>query len=248
LLDQYHGAFARAIQDILAALAGSKATSGGRLLEELAQNIEVGRHLTVPWRVVVAGAPNVGKSSLVNALAGYQRSVVSPIPGTTRDVVGTPIAVDGWPIELSDTAGWRENAEALEEKGIRLAEGAVAAADLCLWVVDGANAATPLPKERGIKHRVQPVINKIDLQAAWDWTQVPNAIQVSALTGAGLADLCREIGRRLVPDPPSAGAAVPFTPALCDGIETAQRLWLAGRIEDVRGVLQGLLHCTPGHG
>ena len=67
--------------------------------------------------MVIAGAANVGKSSLVNALAGYQRSVVAATPGTTRDVVTALIAVDGWPVELADTAGWRTDADPLERKG-----------------------------------------------------------------------------------------------------------------------------------
>jgi tRNA modification GTPase len=69
--------------------------------------VDLGRHLTRPWRVVVAGAPNVGKSSLINALAGFTRTVVTAVPGTTRDVVATAAAIDGWPVELIDTAGLR---------------------------------------------------------------------------------------------------------------------------------------------
>src|SRR5439155_711085 len=113
-----------------------------RILKELKSRTRLGRHLTNPWRVVVAGAPNVGKSSLVNALAGYARCVVSPTPGTTRDVVSTLIAVDGWPIELLDTAGLRLPGENLEQQGIALARAAVESADLCLWVIDAS--ASPI--------------------------------------------------------------------------------------------------------
>ena len=87
--------------------------------------------------MVVAGAPNVGKSSLVNALAGFQRSVVSEIAGTTRDVVSVQLAFDGWPVELTDTAGLRE-AEGLEAEGVARANRALAEADLVLWVWIGA--------------------------------------------------------------------------------------------------------------
>ena len=91
--------------------------SAGRV-ERLRELVPVAEHLDRPWRVVIAGAPNVGKSSLVNALAGFARSLVSPTAGTTRDVVTTRIALDGWPIELCDTAGQRESADAVESAGI----------------------------------------------------------------------------------------------------------------------------------
>jgi hypothetical protein len=98
--------------------------------------------LTTPWRVTVAGAPNVGKSSLVNALAGYQRSVVSATPGTTRDVVTTVIALDGWPVELSDTAGMRDDAVRWRARKYSRG-GAAREADLCLWVLDAWCAVWP---------------------------------------------------------------------------------------------------------
>src|SRR5205823_6640829 len=79
---------------------------------------------------------NVGKSSLINALAGYQRSIVAPTPGTTRDVVRVPVALDGWPVELLDTAGLRGDAPALEAAGIEQAREQAASADLCVWVLD----------------------------------------------------------------------------------------------------------------
>ncbi len=121
LLDQYHGALAAALDRVRAALQREALPEARTLLEQLARYDAVGRRLTTPWRVVIAGAPNVGKSSLVNALAGYQRSVVAPTPGTTRDVVTSRIAIDGFAIELADTAGLRSDAESLEELGIEQA-------------------------------------------------------------------------------------------------------------------------------
>jgi len=218
LLDQYHGALERALDEIDTARNRGDTETADRLLNALAARIPVGRHLTEPWRVVIAGAPNVGKSSLVNALAGYQRSIVAATPGTTRDVVSTCIAVDGWPIELCDTAGLRADADALEALGIQQARTAVEAADLCLWVLDGS--AAPVWPSAALAN-VRCVINKVDRPAAWDWSQAPEAVQVSAHTGHGIGALCAALAHWLVPEAPAAGSAVPFTAELCEQVEQA---------------------------
>lgn len=220
LLDQQQGALGRALETIRAALDRADTETASAGLAQLARNAAVGQHLTRPWRVVIAGAPNVGKSSLVNALAGYQRSIVAATPGTTRDVVTTRLALDGWLIELADTAGQRGEAEALEEQGIRQARATAARADLCLWILDAS--APPVWPEEKIE-AVLHLINKCDLPPAWGLEDAGAAVWVSAKTGAGLPELCAAVIARLVPDPPPPGAAVPFTPRLCEGIAEAQR-------------------------
>jgi len=165
----------------------------------------VGGGFLGPWRVVVAGAPNVGKSSLVNALAGYQRSIVSPLPGTTRDVVSAMLAIDGWPIELIDTAGLHGTGDSLEAAGIHLAEQAAATAHLCLWVLDGAGE--PVWPSLQIENLLV-VINKTDLPPGWDYSMSTDALRVSAQTGEGLETLCQAIAARVTPpDIPHAGLA-----------------------------------------
>jgi tRNA modification GTPase len=183
--------------------------------------------------VAVAGAPNVGKSSLVNALAGYQRSVVAATPGTTRDVVTTLIAVDGWPVELADTAGLRDQADSLEGQGIRKARETASAADLCLWVLDAA--AEPIWLDPKATARL--VVNKVDLAPAWDLDRAGDAVRVSARTGAGLAGLCAALARWLVPQSPAAGAAVPFTASIADRVQEAHHLLCAGRTAAARRLL-----------
>src|SRR5262249_5047961 len=133
LLDQYHGAFLKRIQAIVQAWHCSDHRSVENLLGDLVQYAGIGRHLISPWRVVIAGAPNAGKSSLINAIAGYQRCIVSPGPGTTRDLVTAIVVLEGWPIELVDTAGMRIPTEPIEKRGVELAERAGRAADLCVW-------------------------------------------------------------------------------------------------------------------
>jgi tRNA modification GTPase len=234
LLDQYHGAIDRAVEE------ACNAASGEVVLDELARWIPIGQHLVDPWRVVVAGPVNAGKSSLVNAIAGFQRSIVSPIPGTTRDVVSVRIALDGWPVELIDTAGLRDAAGSIEAQGIQLAEHAIARADLCLWLVDGSASPSPAPRGPGLGSNILTIINKIDLPPAWDHSQLGGAVRVSAQTGEGLAELCRAIAHKLVPKSPSPGAAVPFTPELCRQIEEARLAWHAGNIAEARRILQNL--------
>jgi len=226
---------------VLASLDAGETQRADDLLATLTRHADLGRHLVEPWRVVVAGAVNAGKSSLVNALVGYQRSIVTPIPGTTRDVVTVRLAVDGWPIELADTAGLRDDADQLEQQGIQLSTTAVQQADLRLWILD----ATTEPLWPSTQD-VLLVVNKIDQPAVWDLNRAGNAVQVSALTGAGLPELLRSISSFLVPEPPAPGAALPFTPYLSDGVTQARQHLLAGRFDEARSQLSMALHSSSG--
>jgi tRNA modification GTPase len=256
LLDQYHGAFAQAMSEIQSTLAQGDIDEEIRLLEALARYADVGRHLTAGWKVAVIGPPNVGKSSLVNALAGFQRSVVAPTPGTTRDVVTTSIAVDGWPVELIDTAGLRSEAENLEGQGISLARKAAEGADFCLWILDASESPIWPDDQSGSASgasngpgtqtgaftrpaRPQLIINKIDLPPAWDIRQF-QALAVSAKTGAGISDLIEALAEWLVPDPPPPGIAISFTPSLASQIEEGLAHARAGRVEDLVHLLMKL--------
>src|SRR5690606_38488713 len=132
----------------------------------------VGLHLDRPWRVVLAGPPNVGKSSLINAILGYRRSITLDQPGTTRDVLEAQTVIDGWPVRLSDTAGIRDAVECeIESAGIELAHGELQTADLVLWIRDAARFADAdaLPPPEGtVGRQVLEVVNKIDLVAEPD--------------------------------------------------------------------------------
>jgi tRNA modification GTPase len=209
VLDQLAGAWVR---DVAAARQSPDARA---MLAALAARWHVGRHVVEPFRVIIAGAPNVGKSSLANAIAGYQRSIVSPTPGTTRDLVSTDLAIDGWPIVLTDTAGIRFAGEDLEGRGIEQARGALAEADVVLWVLD---ASTPPVWPESPTPTTHLVLNKTDLPPAWDSAAL-DAHRVSAATGTGVAELLAALAGWLVPDVPPPGAGVPLTAGQVD--ETA---------------------------
>lgn len=231
LLDQYHGAFDRALDDIDSAISENRVADATRCVEQLLQFVPLGAHLVHPWRVVLAGAPNVGKSSLLNALAGYQRCVVTPIPGTTRDVVTARLVFDGWPVELADTAGQRPTADPLEATGVARAAAARHDADLCVWVVE--TGAEPVWPTRDEPH-VLRVVNKIDQPFAWTASWSGDLVSVSAQTGYGLDQLIRAIVDRLVPAPPPANTAIPITPEQVAGLQAISARLTEGRSEQAR--------------
>lgn len=215
LLDQAHGAYDRAVR--LAEEGGPEVKS---VVAVLRRNARVGRHLVEPWTVAIAGAPNAGKSTLMNALAGFNRSVVSPVPGTTRDAVSVSLAFVGWPVDVVDTAGLRDAPDALEREGVDRARRAVADSDLCLWVVDATGprpgSVAGVAKDLGRPaETVLVVLNKCDLATVPE-AELPDAVRVSAVTGQGLPDLAARIAAALVPEPPGPGEPVPFTPEACE--------------------------------
>lgn len=210
LLDQFQGALHRAIQQIDTALAEGQWEIARSQLRRLIALVPLGLHLTTPWRVVLAGPPNAGKSSLLNALAGFPRAIIHPQAGTTRDVVTLSTAIEGWPVLLCDTAGLRATDHPLEGAGVRKAHNEIARADLVVAVFDAARpwqAQEPL-----IQQLPDPVIvlNKVDL--ASNRQRPPLGLYTSAVTSEGVEELLRAIAHRLVPQPPEPGQAVPFTP------------------------------------
>ena len=215
LLDQFGGSLDRAMAAVERLLAAGNRPAARERIQALLARAEVGRHLIDPWRVVLAGRPNVGKSSLMNAILGYERAIVHPTPGTTRDALAATTAVDGWPVELTDTAGLSAEApgrpaDAVLRGGTALARERLAAADLVVLVFDRAAA---LAGEEAQWLRAWPealrVDNKCDLPPAPG--PRPATIATSALRGEGIADLLGHISACLVPEPPPPGAAVPFT-------------------------------------
>ena len=133
-------------------------------------------------RVVVAGPPNVGKSSLVNALAGQERAIVTAIPGTTRDHIEVPLALGGIPLLLTDTAGLRETVDEVEAIGVSRAAVLVEAADVLAWLGQ--------PDDAPAHPRLIRVHGKADIHGP----APAGSIAVSSVTGQGIRDLLERVG------------------------------------------------------
>ena len=213
LLDQYRGALKTAFSEI-EQLAHSEnpadRLNASNRVNTLLARASIGLHLTVPWRIAIAGRPNVGKSSLINVLLGYNRTIVFDQPGTTRDVVTAMTAFDGSPVELSDTAGLRETCDEVESAGVARTESQCAAADLVILVLDLTDLNAPAdPSLLAAYPKALVVYNKCDLVPPE--TRLPSGLAVSALTQSGLAELQQAIIQRLITVPLQPGDPVPFT-------------------------------------
>ena len=172
---------------------------------------QFGRRLTSVWSVVLCGEPNVGKSSLINALSGYERAIVHPTAGTTRDLVTQKTAIDGWPVELVDSAGIRESENEIERAGVKKALERIDLADLVIQVVDATGDSPP---DLSISRDRASIIayNKVDLKNGFEPSPHPiPSVCLSAKTGQGLAELERKISELLVPELPGPEQLVPVT-------------------------------------
>ena len=165
-----------------------EAADGLRRLQETADE---GRILREGIRTAIVGAPNVGKSSLLNMLLGYERAIVSNTAGTTRDTIEETVNVGGLCLRLIDTAGLHHSEDELERAGMERSRRAGAEADLLLVVADAAAPRTELPLEENGSQRLY-ILNKADLTEHPDWSDSP-ALRISCRTGQGRELLERAI-------------------------------------------------------
>ena len=169
-----------------AALLG-RIVSAGEEVARLLRTADQGQILREGLRTVIFGEPNAGKSSLLNRLLGYERAIVSHIPGTTRDTLEEVVNLRGIPVRLIDTAGIRDSEDALEKAGMERTQHALSNAALALHVVDATlpPASVPQPEAQTLL-----VLNKCDLGVNPAWT---TGIRISCRTGEGFDALTQAI-------------------------------------------------------
>ena len=270
-LNQLHGSVSRAIHDVedvlLDALSGIDAAidypdeaeedciarlpeqlgAGRSKAERLLADGRRGRVLRDGLRVVILGRPNTGKSSLMNALAGFERAIVTDIAGTTRDVLDERLSFDGVPVRLIDTAGIREATDRAEQIGVDRALDEMRRADVQLVLLDGSAPLTTEDEtliettENGIPRIL--VVNKCDLPRQTDYA---GAISISAKTGQGLEELKREVLRLAAPQDADCNAITnerhlhaleQACAALCSAEQAEE---LDCKATDIRAALQAL--------
>lgn len=163
-------------------------------LDAIAANAKQGSFLREGITAVIAGAPNVGKSSLLNQLSGKDLAIVTDIPGTTRDVLREVILIDGMPMHIVDTAGLRASDDVVEQEGMRRAHREIENADLVLYLQDATRPDLVVELPVAASHRPTLVIrNKIDLTAEQPAMTDANTISLSAKTGHGIELLKSQI-------------------------------------------------------
>ncbi len=168
-------------------------------MSSLAKSFDVGRALRDGLSVLILGRPNVGKSSLMNAMLGESRSIVTEVAGTTRDTLEERLVLGGFPVRLIDAAGVRETLDLVEREGVRRARDKALSADLVLMVVDGSSVLTDedfLALELCQPDKTVVVVNKSDQSQACDLSKLegfPRSVSVSAKYDLGLVELSEAI-------------------------------------------------------
>lgn len=209
-------------------------------INALLATAERGRILRHGLRLVLAGAPNAGKSSLLNRLLGFDRAIVSAEAGTTRDTVEETIDLGGVPVRLIDTAGLRDDPGTVEQLGMIRTKAALLDADFVLEIIDGTQAPADVFRIGhgvGAPHHLL-VLNKSDLGVHPDWLDTPHAVALSCTTGAGMDQLVAAIQHEIL----TSAADLDNTPLAINARHQHCLRAAAGAITRARSLLAAAEH------
>lgn len=228
LMDQSRGSLSAALREILVCLEAMQAQEAKNRLSELISWGEFGLHLVHPWKVVLAGPPNAGKSSLLNAILGYQRAIVHEQAGTTRDLLAEQTSLEGWPVLIVDSAGVRQTSDFVEGAGIAASLDAVSSADCLMLLVSPDSGWQPehdsiLETFRGTRILVVETksdIGSVDITP----TSLLPRVSTSVHDADSISHLLSVVVSLLVPQAPSQGQAVPFRQSHVESLQKAMEL------------------------
>ena len=242
---QLQGSLERALHDLVQTVEKNP-QDGVLATEVLLKRFQFAQRILQPTHIVISGLPNVGKSSLINQIAGYERAIVYDQPGTTRDVVKITTAIAGIPVEISDTAGIRTTSDDLESEGIERAQQQIRMADIVLFVFDVTQKFDnqwfdEQTKLMGSGQKQIIVLNKCDLPREAETP--PESILVSAKTGEGMDLLFEAITRLLNPAAVEVGQPMPVSKRQCGLLQKVLERLKSGNPEEaislVREILSG---------
>jgi len=245
---QRNGLLAEAVERARGLIASGRPEAARAALERLLAAYEsIGRRIERPPRVAILGAPNVGKSSLLNRLVGRERAIVTEVPGTTRDVVTETSDLDGLPAVLADTAGLRETGDLVEQLGVERARAEALQADVLLYLVDLSRPAS-VDEEKWIRERparAMVVGTKADLVRPAGGLPAWVDVATSAVTGEGLQELRSRILVLLGFRWPGPDEAVPFTSRQAEQLRAACEALAGGRAAAAGAALHELASAPP---
>lgn len=249
LLDQKRGVLRSALKTISRHLIELELSQATAELERLSLTCDVGTHLTLPWNIQLAGPPNVGKSSLMNRFLGFQRAIVHPSAGTTRDLIQGVTSLEGWPVRFTDSAGIRDfdpSVSQIEQTGIERSLEAARQMDLILLIMHPGQGFQAVHQtfENTWPEKCLRVLNHCDTispQNAERLAQTLRAIPVSAVSGDGINKLLDQVIAKLVPHPPKTGEPILFRPEITEQVKESLRELRLGNTSRALGLIQQLL-------
>lgn len=216
---------------------------GLKTITEMANGFRQAKGWTSGWKVALCGPPNAGKSSLLNALVGTGRSLVSSMPGTTRDAIRARTVLDGWVVELIDLAGWRQSEDPLESAGIELGKSLIESSDLVLLLSEDARRSWSASGRMGLANTI-PIWTKSDLRECTSTNDGP-LLEVSVQTGQGINEVAKRIVDNMTNNGNLPSGPAAFSLELTRDLLIAADAVKSGQFDAAGGIIREWLKPLP---